>query len=186
MVASTKGGFAQVDPSSVKMFTDDESQDFLKNKSELWKNTKPLSDFAGKANEFAAIFYVGGHGPVFDLVNDATSHKVINEFWESGKIVSAVCHGPAALAEVKLNDGSYLIKDSPITAFTNAEEDQVGLSDAMPYMLETKLSQNGGKFENGGAWAEKVVIGREGRLITGQNPASATAIGKAVAQAIKA
>jgi len=187
VVASPKGGEAPLDPSSVEAFSkDQESVDFLNNKSALWKETKPLKDFSGKASDFAAIFYVGGHGPMFDLVSDSTSQAIIREFWESGKVVSAVCHGPAALAQVKLSDGSFLVKDSAITAFTNAEETQVGLMPAMPFALETVLTENGGKFEQTDAWGEKVVIGKEGRLITGQNPASAAAIGKAVAQAIKA
>lgn len=167
--------------------SDAESTEFLNNQSALWKNTEPLSKFAGKASDFAAIFYVGGHGPMFDLAEDSTSHQIIKEFWESGKVVGAVCHGPAALSKVKLSDGSYLVSGSAVTGFSNAEEDQVGLSPAMPFMLETDLIKNGGKFEKAAdAWGEKVVIGKEGRLLTGQNPASAAGIGKAVAQAIGA
>lgn len=188
IVASPKGGEAPLDPASVEMFKSDaEAVEFLNTQSSLWKNTEPLSQFAGKASEFAAIFYVGGHGPMFDLAEDSTSHQIIREFWESGKVVSAVCHGPVALSKVKLSDGSYLVKDSPVTGFTNTEEDQVGLSPAMPFMLESELISNGGKFEKAAEpWGEKVVVGKEGRLITGQNPASASGIGKAVAQAIKA
>lgn len=128
-VASPKGGEAPLDPSSVEAFKSDaESVEFLNTKSALWKNTHKLSEFAGRASEFAAIFYVGGHGPMFDLATDATSHAIIREFWESGKVVSAVCHGPIALANVKLSDGSYLVDGSAVTGFTNAEEDAVSLS----------------------------------------------------------
>jgi len=188
VVASPKGGEAPLDPSSVEMFkSDEESTEFLNNKSSLWKNTEKLSDFADKADEFAAIFYVGGHGPMFDLANDTTSHQIIQKFWESGKVVSAVCHGPIALANVKLSDGSFLVNGSPVTGFTNAEEDQVGLSSAMPEMLEDVLKKNGGEFTSASEpWGEKVVVGKDGRLITGQNPASAAGVGKAIAKAIQA
>ena len=176
-----------MDPGSVEMFKSDaESAEFLNNKSAEWKNTLKLSDFAGKAKEFAAIFYVGGHGPMFDLATDAASHGIIRDFWESGKVVAAVCHGPIALANVKLNDGSYLVDGSAVTGFTNTEEDQVKLSQYMPFMLEDVLKKNGGRFEKAAElWGEKVVVGKEGRLLTGQNPASASGIGKALVQAIK-
>ncbi|KIW05053.1 uncharacterized protein PV09_04208 [Verruconis gallopava] len=187
VVASPKGGEAPLDPSSVEMFKEDpQSAEFLKTKSDLWKNTAKLSDFKGKANEFAAIFFVGGHGPMFDLAHNETSHEVIREFWESGKVVSAVCHGPIALANVKLSDGSYLVDGSPVTGFTNNEESQVGLTKYMPFLLEDVLKKNGGKFEAAGPWAAKVVVGKDGRLLTGQNPASASPIGKAIVKAIGA
>lgn len=124
---------------------------------------------------------------MFDLATDETSHQVIREFWESGKIVSAVCHGPAALVNAKLSDGSYLIDGAAVTSFSNEEEDIAQLSHVVPFMLEDRLVQNGGKFEKSDKpFTEKVCIAKDGRLITGQNPASATPIGKAVLQAITA
>ncbi|KAF2663772.1 class I glutamine amidotransferase-like protein [Microthyrium microscopicum] len=169
------------------MFKEDkESVAFHKDQSALWKNTSKLSDFAGKAKDFAAIFYVGGHGPMFDLALDHESQAIIKEFWEAGKVVSAVCHGPIALANVKLSDGSYLVDSSPVTGFTNVEEDQVQLSKYMPALLEDVLKKNGGKFEKATEpWGEKIVVGKSGRLITGQNPNSAAGVGKAIVEAIK-
>ncbi|KAK4546549.1 hypothetical protein LTR36_001766 [Oleoguttula mirabilis] len=185
-VASPAGGESPLDPASVEASKDEESVKFLDTQSELWKKTEKLADFKGKANEFAAIFYVGGHGPMFDLATDKTSHDIIREFWEAGKVVSAVCHGPGALAQVKLADGSFLVSGSAVTGFSNAEEDVVDLSAAMPFMLEDALKKNGGRFEKADeAWGEKVVVGKEGRLITGQNPGSAVGVGKAIAEAIK-
>lgn len=186
VVASPNGGAAPLDPFSVEMFKSDaESAEFLATKSDIWKNTAKLSDFTGKANEFAAIFFVGGHGPMFDLAHDATSHALVREFWESGKVVSAVCHGPIALASVKLSDGSFLVDGSEVTGFTNAEEDQMKLSAYMPEMLEDMLKKNGAKFVSAKElWGEKVVVGKEGRLLTGQNPASASGIGRAIVKAI--
>ena len=123
---------------------------------------------------------------MFDLATDETSLQVIREFSEAGRVVSAVCHGPAALINAKLSDGSYLIADSPVTGFSNDEEDSVGLTPAMPFKLEDELNKSsGGRFEKAKEpWGEKVVVGRDGRLITGQNPASAGAVGEAIYQAI--
>ena len=123
---------------------------------------------------------------MFDLAHDETSHQVIREFWESGKVVAAVCHGPAALAYAKLSDGSYLIHGAPVTGFSNDEENTVGLSSAMPFMLEDALNENsGGHFQKAdAAWGEKIVVAKDGRLITGQNPASAAGVGKAIHEAV--
>lgn len=118
---------------------------------------------------------------MFDLATDSTSHKLINEFYTHNKIISAVCHGPAALASVKLASGEYLIAGQEVTGFSNSEEDAVGLSKVMPFMLETELDKNsGGKFVKADDWAKKVVVSRNGLLITGQNPASAEGVGQAI------
>lgn len=112
---------------------------------------------------------------MFDIVNDEDSIALIREFWESGKIVSTVCHGSAALLNVKLSDGSYLIADTPVTGFANSEEDAINYSKYMPFMLETELSKiSGGKYEKAAAdWASHVAVAKEGKLLTGQNPGSA-------------
>ena len=126
---------------------------------------------------------------MFDLASDPTSIELARDFYESGKVVSAVCHGPAALVNVKLSDGSYLIAGQPVTGFSNVEEDQVGLSSAMPFLLETDLQKNsGGKFEKADEpWGVKVVVsGKGGKLLTGQNPASAGPLGEAIVKALKA
>jgi len=186
-VASPHGGAAPLDPSSVEATKEDPvSVKFLKTKEALWKNTEKLSSLLGKADQFEAIFYVGGHGPMFDLATDETSHKIINEFYSHNKIISAVCHGPAAIAHVKLADGSYLIAGQPVTGFSNSEEDVVQLSSAMPFMLEDQLNEaSGGKFVKADKdFGAKVVVARGGRLITGQNPASAGPLGQAIYDAI--
>ena len=123
---------------------------------------------------------------MFDLATDSTSHRLIREFHEASKIVSAVCHGPAALVNVKLSDGSNLIQGSAVTGFSNAEEDAVGVTAAMPFKLEDELNEkSGGRFEKAAEpWAEKVVVSENGRLITGQNPASATGVGVALREAL--
>lgn len=120
---------------------------------------------------------------MFDLAQDPVSHKLINEFYTHNKIISAVCHGPAALTHVKLSTGEgYLLEGQRVTGFSNAEEDSVHMSEYMPFMLETELNKaSGGKYEKASQpWGEKVVIARNGRLVTGQNPASAKGVGQAI------
>lgn len=123
---------------------------------------------------------------MWDLVNNETSHKLINEFYAHNKIVSAVCHGPAAIANVKLPSGEFLIAGQAVTGFSNTEEDAVGLSKVMPFMLQDSLDKaSGGKYVKADDdWAKKVVVSRGGRLITGQNPASAEGVGQGIYDAI--
>ncbi|KAL6229843.1 hypothetical protein BDW75DRAFT_234885 [Aspergillus navahoensis] len=128
-----------------------------------------LRSLLGKASEFAGIFYVGGHSQMFDLASDETSHALGREFYESGKVVSAVCHGPAALANVKLSDGTYLVAGQEATGLSNAEEDIMDFTNDMPFLLETKLRENGGIYQKSD--------------ITGQNPSSAAMIGTSLINA---
>ncbi|KAJ6257081.1 hypothetical protein Dda_7966 [Drechslerella dactyloides] len=184
-IASPKGGEAPLDPASVEAFSEDElSKRFLAEEEYLWKKTAVLSSFLGRANRFDAIFYVGGHGPMFDLANDADSIALISEFYEKGKIIAAVCHGPAALINVTLPNGEHLLQDQPVTGFSNVEEDTVEASAAMPFMLESELDKcSGGKYEKARVpFGACVAVGRDGRLLTGQNPASATPIGRELAK----
>ena len=126
---------------------------------------------------------------MFDIADLPVSHEIIREFYEASKVVSAVCHGVAALAKVKLSDGAYLVDGQKVTGFSNKEEEDTGLWNVLPFLLETELRENVGK--DGGykkantPWGEKVVVsGNDGRLITGQNPASASPIGEAIWAAI--
>ena len=163
------------------MFTDDVSQSFLKNQKSLWENTKPISEFLGRASEFAAVFYPGGHGPMFDLATDKDSIKLIEEFWAAGKPVSAVCHGPAAFVNVKI-DGQPLVKGKKVTAFTDEEEAQVKLTEAVPFALETEITKAGAEFVKAEPWGEKLAV--DGNLITVQNPASGKVVGEAILKAL--
>ncbi|KXH26175.1 ThiJ/PfpI family protein [Colletotrichum simmondsii] len=171
VVASPKGGVAPIDPYSIEDSKNDgECQRFLKEQKDLWEKTETLSSFFGRSSEFAGVFYVGGHGPMFDLAVDPISHSIIREFYEAGQIVSAVCHGPGALVNVKLTNGEYLVKDNEVTGFSNAEEDAYSFTDAMPFLLETELKNHGGS-EN--ISAEQKVIARRSRVLHAQNhPAS--------------
>lgn len=171
------------------MFKSDASSTaFLAEHKDLWENTLPLSEVAasGAADTHDALFFPGGHGPMFDLATDATSIKLAADFAAKGKVVAAVCHGPAALVNVKLADGTHLLAGKEVTGFSNVEEDQVQLSSLMPFMLEDELAKaSGGKFVKAAEpWGEKVVV--SGNVITGQNPSSAHKIGEEIIKAIKA
>jgi putative intracellular protease/amidase len=119
---------------------------------------------------------------MFDLATDADSIKLINEFYENDKIISAVCHGPAALVNVKLANGTHLLDGQAVTGLSEAEEDAEEATYAMPFLLETELNKaTGGKYEkHGELWGAKTVVSRGGKLITGENPASAKGVGEAI------
>lgn len=165
------------DPSSVS---------FLNNQKSLWTNTVKLDTLVGRANDFDAVFVPGGHGPMFDLATDQTSQQILAEFAAAGKVVAAVCHGPAALVGVRLppGEGKYLLEGKRVTGFSNTEEDQVQLSPLMPFMLEDRLGEvsGGGYVKAAEPWGAKVVV--DGNVITGQNPASAKEIGEAIIKAV--
>jgi putative intracellular protease/amidase len=128
--------------------------------------------------KYDGIFYAGGHGAMWDLPHDETLARVAATLYERGKVVAAVCHGPAGLVNIKLQDGSYLVQGKEVAAFTNAEEAAVGLTDVVPFLLADKLEERGAKHKPAPDWAEQVVV--SDRLVTGQNPASAKGVGQAM------
>ena len=186
IVASPAGGNAPLDPASIEMFKEDASSvRFLNQDKALWEKTDKLDGYVGRADEFDAVFVPGGHGPMFDLAVDEVSRKVIAEFASKGKIVSAVCHGPGAFVNVTLPNGEHLLKGKQVTGFSNTEEDTMGLSKAVPFLLEDKLNEvTGGKFVKADEpWGVKVVV--DGNILTGQNPASAKGLGEAIVKAVQ-
>lgn len=132
---------------------------------------------------YKAIFYAGGHGAMWDFPHNETLAKIAESIYEAGGIVSAVCHGPAGLLPIKLQEGNYLVKGRKLTGFTNPEEYANGTADIVPFLLETALENEGALFQEGPMWADHVVV--DGRLITGQNPMSALSLGKALLKALK-
>jgi putative intracellular protease/amidase len=144
-------------------------------------NTVALKDIDAK--DYAAIVFAGGHGTMWDFNNSDTLNKLTASIYEKGGVVAAVCHGPAALINVKLSNGKYLLKNKSVTGFTNKEEDIVQLSAQMPFMLETEMIKRGAKFSSAEPWKEKVVV--DGRLVTGQNPASAGELGSQIVKILK-
>lgn len=135
------------------------------------------------AAEYKAIFYVGGHGAMWDLPDNLELRKITTEIYESKGVVASVCHGPAGLVNVKLSDGSYLLDGKKVNSFTDEEEKDAGAEDVVPFMLESKIRERGGIFEKSGIQEAHVVT--DGRLVMGQNPASATGVGEAIVAALK-
>ncbi len=177
VLASIKGGKPPIDKDSLD-FTDAinkkfwDSADFQKK----YEHTLKLDEV--NAKEYAAIFFAGGHGVMWDFPDSAAVDKVTREIYENGGVVSAVCHGPAALVNVKLSDGSYLVAGKNVTGFTNAEEDEVQGTKIVPFLLADKLNEHGATHHAAANWSDNVVV--DGRLVTGQNPASAASVGDAV------
>ena len=122
------------------------------------------------ASDFDAVFYPGGHGPLWDLAEDAQSIALIEKTYAAGKPLALVCHAPGVLRHTKAPDGSPLVKGKKVTGFTNSEEAAVQLTDIVPFLVEDMLKANGGDYSKGADWAPYVLI--DGTLITGQNPAS--------------
>ncbi|AZP13350.1 type 1 glutamine amidotransferase domain-containing protein [Undibacterium parvum] len=131
-------------------------------------NTQKLSAVA--AADFDAVFYPGGHGPLWDLAEDAASIALIESMLAAGKPVAAVCHAPAVLRHPKSADGKSVVEGKRVTGFTNTEEAAVGLTDVVPFLVEDMLAANGGVYSKAADWQPYVVT--DGMLITGQNPAS--------------
>lgn len=170
-LASPKGGQPPLDPKSdepdaqtaaTKRFKDDaESQQAL-------ANTRKLAEI--DAGEYDAVFYPGGHGPLWDLAEDKTSIALIEATLAADKPLAAVCHAPAIFRHTKAENGDPLVKGRTVTGFTNGEEEAVGLTDIVPFLVEDMLAGHGGVYKKADDWAEFVV--EDGNLITGQNPAS--------------
>jgi len=169
-IASPLGGQPPIDPKSADpaSATEDTKRfDADKALQDKLKHTLKLSTVDQK--DYDAVFYPGGHGPLWDLVEDKNSIALIESFYTHKKPVAFVCHAPAVLKNVKIN-GEYLVKGKKVTGFTNEEEEAVGLTKVVPFLLEDVLTQNGGKFSKIANWQPYAV--EDGLLITGQNPAS--------------
>lgn len=174
VLASPKGGQPPLDPKSdapdaqtaatVRFNEDAEALSAL-------ANTRPLKDVVDA--EFDAVFYPGGHGPMWDLAEDADSIRLIEQTFSAGKPVAAVCHGPAVFRHPRGALGEPLVKNKRVTGFSDEEEAAVGLTDIVPFSLEDALKRNGARYERGTVWQSYVVT--DGRLVTGQNPASSEA-----------
>ena len=142
----------------------------------LLASTHPLKDVSGVA--FDAVFYPGGHGPLWDLAEDATSIALIETMLQAGKPVAAVCHAPAVLRHPKGADGKSVVNGKKVTGFTNTEEEAAGLTAVVPFLVEDMLTQNGGVYSKAADWQPYVLV--DGLLITGQNPASSEPVAHAL------
>jgi putative intracellular protease/amidase len=170
-LASPKGGQPPLDPSSDADDAQTEATKRFKSDDAAQKelaNTEVLSSVS--ADGFDAIFYPGGHGPLWDLAEDKASINLIESFAASDRPVGAVCHAPAVFKHTKGTDDKPLVSGKTVTGFTNTEEEAVGLTDVVPFLVEDMLKTNGGTYKKGDDWASFVVT--DGKLVTGQNPAS--------------
>jgi len=184
-LASPKGGQPPIDPKSdapdaqtaaTRRFAEDaEAQQLL-------ANSLPLAQV--RAEDFDALFYPGGHGPLWDLAEDASSIALIERFIALGKPVGAVCHAPGVLRHVKAADGTPLVRGKRVTGFSNSEEDAVQLTAIVPLLVEDALQAKGGLYRKGADWAPFVV--EDGLLITGQNPASSEGVARALLRRLQA
>eukprot|EP00199_Chlamydomonas_sp_CCMP681_P005858 CAMPEP_0119102958 /NCGR_PEP_ID=MMETSP1180-20130426/1540_1 /TAXON_ID=3052 ORGANISM="Chlamydomonas cf sp, Strain CCMP681" /NCGR_SAMPLE_ID=MMETSP1180 /ASSEMBLY_ACC=CAM_ASM_000741 /LENGTH=230 /DNA_ID=CAMNT_0007087351 /DNA_START=98 /DNA_END=790 /DNA_ORIENTATION=- len=186
-VASIAGGEVPFDPSSLEApFLTKEAERFMLDDKcmALVLASKALSSV--DASTFDAVFLPGGHGTCFDFPQSELLSKTLTTMFDAGKVVSSVCHGPTAFANVKsAKTGEPIVKGKKVTGFSNEEESQVGKSDDVPFLLEDKLKELGGVYEKGpSAWAPHAV--RDGNLITGQNPGSSAAVGDLVVAALSA
>ncbi|MEM8783240.1 MAG: type 1 glutamine amidotransferase domain-containing protein [Planctomycetota bacterium] len=182
VLVSPDGGTAPIDPKSLDL-GEPANAAFLGAfpPHEGAVSTEKIAD--AKPADFDAVFVAGGHGTMWDLPDHEPLQRLLASVYEQGGVVAAVCHGPAALVNVRLADGSFLVADKHVAGFTNAEEDAVQLIDAMPFLLQTKLEERGAKFMPAGNFEPNVVTDR--RLVTGQNPASARGTAYAVAQLLR-
>ncbi|HBN9703297.1 TPA: type 1 glutamine amidotransferase domain-containing protein [Pseudomonas aeruginosa] len=182
-LASPKGGRPPLDPkSNVPDFQTEATRRFEADPTatQALANTLKLRDVA--IGEFDAVFYPGGHGPLWDLAEDATSIALIENAIQSGKPVGAVCHAPAVLRHVKGHDGKPLVAGKAVTGFSNSEEDAVGLTQVVPFLVEDMLKANGGRYTKAADWHSHVEV--DGLLVTGQNPASSEATAHALLKAL--
>jgi putative intracellular protease/amidase len=178
-LASPKGGQPPLDPKSdepdaqtdaTRRFGEDtQAQQAL-------ASTVPLGEI--DPYNFDAVFYPGGHGPLWDLAESVDSQTLIAAFYAANKPVAAVCHAPGVLKHVKAPDGHPVVKGKRVTGFTNSEEEAVGLTEVVPFLVEDMLKEKGGEYSKAADWASYVV--EDGHLITGQNPASSEAVAQAL------
>lgn len=179
-LASPGGGHPPIDGLEK---ADEESKELLENPDfkERLSSTMPLAEV--DFSEYEAIFFAGGHGTMWDFPENADIQRLVSGIYEQGGVVGAVCHGPAALVNVRLSDGSYLVADQPVAAFTNEEESAVGLTTVMPFLLEDRLRARGADFKKAPNFERNVAVGE--RLVTGQNPASAAGVAEEMVKLLK-
>ena len=182
-LASPKGGQPPIDPKSdlaenqtpaMTRFKEDKAA------QQVLSRTVKLGDL--KQENFDTIFYVGGHGPMWDLVDNPQSIALIESFYDAGKPVAAVCHSPAVFHKVTYQ-GAPLVKGKRVTGFSNTEEQAVQLTDVVPFLVEDELKRLGGRYEKVADWKSLAIV--DDRVVTGQNPASSTAAAHALLKLLK-
>jgi putative intracellular protease/amidase len=179
--ASPRGGFSPMDPKSFDL-SDPINREFWQNLDLVEGLVSTQSLTAIDPTDYAAIFFAGGHGTMWDFSTAESISSAIATHYKAGGLIGAVCHGPAALVGVEI-DGKPLVEGKRVAAFTNAEEDAVELTEAMPFLLETKLRELGADFVPAENFSANIVVSE--RLVTGQNPASATGTAEAIVDLLR-
>jgi putative intracellular protease/amidase len=174
VVASPRGGDTPIDARSLENYQPTAANESAK---AALRGTKEL-DASITATEFAAVFFPGGHGTMFDLPDNPQVQRLVREFAEADKVIASVCHGPACLVGVMVKDGAAFVKGRKVTAFTDSEERAVQLDKAMPFLLESRLREQGASFVPAADWADNIVV--DDKLVTGQNPQSSGSAADAV------
>ncbi len=185
VLASPHGGQPPLDPKSDAPDAQTRATERFRADPEAIKalaTTHKLSDVVSDA--FDALFYPGGHGPMWDLAEDLNSIGLIESMYGAGKPVAAVCHAPAVLRHARGPDGMPLVKGKSVTGFTNGEEAAVGLTDVVPFLIEDMLTSKGGRYSKKGDWQPHAIT--DGNLVTGQNPASSEDAARAVLELLRA
>lgn len=136
-----------------------------------------------QSSDFAAVLFVGGHGAMYDFPDHIHLHQLVTEIYENKGVLGAVCHGAAGFVNLRLADGNYLVKDHEITCFSNEEEETVGMEKVVPFLLQDELKKQGARFSSAPKFTCHVV--KSGRVITGQNPASASAVARAIIETLR-
>mgnify|MGYP006374508733 FL=1 len=178
-LASPKGGQPPLDPKSDEPANQTHDTDRFRTDTDAQAalgSTLKLSTL--QAADYDAVFYVGGHGPLWDLAEDADSIALIETMYAADKPVAAVCHGPGVLRHPRRADGQPLVAGKKVTGFTNSEEAAVQLTDVVPFLVEEELKRLGGQYSPLAAWQPYAVV--DGNLVTGQNPASSVVVAQAV------
>ena len=184
-LASPKGGQPPLDPNSDAPDAQTDATRRFKADPAAQAALADTRQLAGvSADSFDAVFYPGGHGPLWDLAEDPNSIALIEAMWASGKVISAVCHAPGVLRNVRTKDGKPLVEGRKVAGFTNTEEDAAGLTKVVPFLVEDMLVERGAHYSKGPDWQAHVAT--DGRLITGQNPASSEPAARAVMAQLQA
>lgn len=184
-LASIQGGGAPVDPRSQKPIGDNPAtvDRFLQDKPAMAALSATMRIDAADWAKYDAIFLPGGHGTMWDLPKSEALARLLASAYENDRVVSAVCHGPAGLVSVRLSNGAALVQGLRVSAFTNTEEDAVGLTPVVPFLLETRLRELGARYESGPDFQPFAVA--DGNLITGQNPASSEHVARLVLERVR-
>lgn len=183
-LASPAGGQPPMDPRSSEPDSQTEATRRFEQDAEAQRqlaNTLPLS--AVNPDDYDALFFPGGHGPMWDLASSEDTARLVEAFYAQDKVIGAVCHGPAALVMAKDASGESILKGRQVTGFTNEEEAAVGLDQVVPFLLETRMAELSGQFSQGGLFQPHVI--RDGKLITGQNPPSSEPAAQAMLEVLR-